>query len=366
MLKVSSHPRRDFGLLRAVLLVFHDDEVAAVARRSFEAACPEARLIHARTVAEAERALQAQPITVAVGALRLDDGVLTDLVGIHADVPLVVLVDEGDEVSGVQAVAAGALDWATRTEALLASLPDIALGAAREWREFGLRRAAEEQLRHADRLALVGRIAAGAVHEISTPLNVLRMRAQLLALDPSALDEATQTIVEQADRIQALLRRMLALSRRTGQGRQPVDLQQVVQSALDLLGPAFRTAQVRVQLEGAPAVVDADPSEILQVVLNLLSNAADAMPAGGTITVHTAVEGGLARLAVRDTGDGIAPEHLPHIFAPFFTTKDPGCGTGLGLSVSAQIAADHGGRITAESRSGEGATFRLELPAAAA
>ncbi len=342
------------------MLVLHDEGVAESARVSFQRACPTARLIVTPSLASAAAIMSSEPLTVVLGALELADGQLTDLVSINAEVPLVVLVVPGDEGSGVEAVSAGALDWASLTDATLQSLPDIALGAAREWREFGLRRAAEAQLRHADRLAMVGRVAAGVFHEIGTPLNVVRMRAQLLALDPTEVEEATRTIVEQSDRIGGLVQSMLALSRREASGRRTTDLRALATSAQKLLWP---TTKATIEVQGDPVIVDVDPNQILQVVLNLLTNAIDALgPAGGVVRVTSSRDETTARLEVADSGQGIAPEHLPHIFAPFFTTKDAGQGTGLGLSVSAQIASDHGGRITAQSRFGHGATFILELP----
>ena len=347
-----------------MLLVFDDHELAAAARASLQQSCPDARLFVTSSLARAAEVMASEPLTVALGALRLVDGRLTDLVSVNVEVPLVVLVEPGDEAAGVEAVSAGALDWATLTDATLQTLPELALGAAREWREFGLRRAAEAQLRHADRLALVGRVAAGVLHEIGTPLNVVRMRAQLLALDPSEMEEATQTIIAQADRMSGLIQSMLALSRRGDAARQPVDLLTLATSAQKLLRPTAKTGQVTIEVRGDSVLVNADPNQLLQVVLNLLTNAIDATgPGGGAVHLISSQDGAMARLAVADGGAGIAPEHLPHIFAPFFTTKDPGRGTGLGLSVSAQIAKDHGGRITARSRHGEGATFTLELPA---
>jgi len=362
-LRTSSTPRRDFDQLRAVLVVFDDPQRGGQATSVLAEHCPSTRVQSARTLGEAARLASEQPFTVIVGAHRLPDGPLSDLVTQGLDRPVLVIVDEGEEISGVEAVLAGAIDWAVWSAATRHALPDIVLGVAREWRELGLRRAAEAQLRHADRLALVGRTAATTLHEIATPLNVVRLRAQLLERDPSALGEAVRSIVEQCDRITAMARGMLDLARRDS-GTGPVDLAGLAAAARDLLEPACRKQSVTMRIDGPEASVVGRSGELLQIVLNLVTNALDAMPDGGELAVAVTRGDGLARLSVADTGTGIAPEDIPHIFAPFFTTKPAGRGTGLGLSVSAQIAEAHGGHITAESAVGHGARFVLELPLA--
>ena len=124
----------------------------------------------------------------------------------------------------------------------------------------------------------------------------------------------------------------------------------------------MKRGHVTASVEGESAWVSADAAELLQVVLNLLTNAMDAMESGGEIDVLVAAQADTASLSVRDSGRGVAAEHLPHLFAPFFTTKEPGRGTGLGLSVCAEIARGHGGRITVASVRGRGTTFVMELP----
>ena len=361
VLRASSKARRDFGLLRTVLLVLPQAEAQA-ATEAFAVAAPECTLIAVSTVDEALSLVQEGPVSVVVGSAEPQGKSLAGTLSEVIDVPVVVLVDEGDERQAMRAIADGALDWVARSDSVAEALPHIALGAVREWREFGLRRAAEEQLRHADRLALVGRVAAGVVHEVGTPLNVVRMRAQLLQMDPGHLREATEVIVEQCDRIAEMLQSTLVLARRNSGKRQPVDLADVARRAASLLAPTLGRRHVTSQVEGDSAVTLGNRGEILQVVLNLMTNAMDAMPEGGRIDVLTTVRDGLATLSVRDSGVGVAPEHLPHLFAPFFTTKEPGRGTGLGLSVCAEVAREHGGRITVASVPGRGTTFVVELP----
>jgi len=346
-----------------LLLVFPDAQEAEAIRTAFHDAAPDSQIHTATDLATAAAILRSEPVSVVVGAAQVGDHRLTEvLTDDGSDFPVVVVVDEGDEQRAMAAQAAGALDWVARSDSLAEALPHIALGAAREWREFGLRRAAEEQLRHADRLALVGRVAAGVVHEVGTPLNVIRMRAQLLQMDPAGLEEAVSVIVEQSDRIAEMLQRTLVLARKRLGGPRPIDLLDVAVRAESLLAPTLRRSHVTAEVRGSPAPVLGDPGELLQVALNLLTNAMDAMGDGGSIHVIASGTETTATLSVRDTGEGVAPEHIPHLFAPFFTTKDPGRGTGLGLAVCAEIAARHGGRITVESVPGQGSTFKLELP----
>lgn len=236
------------------------------------------------------------------------------------------------------------------------------------------------QLRHADRLSTVGRLASGLAHELGTPLNVVQGRASLIARDASATESVARgasVIVEQSERMTGIIRRLLDFARRRGVKQERVDLRSAAAQSVALLAPL--AAKSGVALVAGPPCAEAfalaDPAQLQQVLSNLVVNAVQATPNGGE--VHVAVglararppadvgegsEGEFVRVDVEDRGVGIAPDDIGRIFEPFFTTKGVGEGTGLGLSVSYGIVREHGGWIAVQSRPGEGSRFSVFLP----
>jgi signal transduction histidine kinase len=234
---------------------------------------------------------------------------------------------------------------------------------------------AVEQLRHAERLNVIGTLAAGVAHEIGTPLTVISLSAQRLVDPLLPLPRAEQlagTIVTQAAKIGAIVRHLLEFGRRSSAQRTEVELAELARRTVELVTTAAHRYKCTIELAGAvPARVTANAAELEQVVSNLLLNAMQAMPSGGIVRVTTGTtmrrdaageDRGFASLSVADLGTGIAEADLPHIFDPFFTTKPAGEGTGLGLSVSYGIVSDLGGTIEVTSQRGRGSTFTMLLP----
>lgn len=188
--------------------------------------------------------------------------------------------------------------------------------------------------------------------------------------------ESAQTIKAQSERIADLVRRILDFARRRPSQRTAVDLRLLARQTLDLMVPLAQKQNVKLVLaDGAgPAVVRADAEQVRQVLLNLITNAVQAMPQGGRVEVAVGPAPGsppagpadpgrsYVCLSVQDEGEGISPESLSHIFEPFFTTKGPGRGTGLGLAIAEGIIHEHGGWITVESTLGKGSRFCVCLP----
>jgi two-component system NtrC family sensor kinase len=236
--------------------------------------------------------------------------------------------------------------------------------------------AALDQLRHAERLATVGKLAAGVAHELGTPLQVVSGYARLISDDESAGPEARENggvIQEQAERMTSIIRQLLDFARRRRAERAPTNLVEVVERAARMLLPIAEKAGVTLELKLAQPELSAevDGEQIIQVLSNLIVNAVQAMPSGGTVTVELdsrrrQVDGRehpFLRLAVRDRGVGMKPDVMQHVFEPFFTTKGVGGGTGLGLSVAYGIVDDQGGIFEVESEHGQGSTFAVWLPA---
>ncbi|HEY4058257.1 MAG TPA: HAMP domain-containing sensor histidine kinase [Kofleriaceae bacterium] len=231
--------------------------------------------------------------------------------------------------------------------------------------ERALRYMAVDQLRHAERLNVIGTLAAGVAHEIGTPLNVIAGCAELLAeADPSPRVQARTTMVlDQVTKVSSIIRRLLDFGRRGGNDRSNADLAAIAQAACDMLATTARKHHIEIELDArGPVHVSVNVAEIEQVLTNLLMNAMHAMHSGTIRVCVDSTNEHLARLAVIDQGSGIPAENLPRIFDPFFTTKGVGEGTGLGLSVSYGIVRDHAGTISVTSELRRGSTFTVLLP----
>jgi signal transduction histidine kinase len=237
----------------------------------------------------------------------------------------------------------------------------------------------ETRLRHSEKLATIGQLAAEIAHEVGTPLNVISGRARSLArraAEPPDVQKNADIITEQADRIAKIIRQVLDFSRQNRPTLTQVDVGKVVGEALGFVDETLRKRRIDAHLHapGDLPRIPGDPDEIQQVCLNLLTNAIQAMPEGGTLGVTvepvTRRKEGLAlappapflMLEVSDTGAGIPAADRERIFEAFFTTKDTGEGTGLGLAVTKGIVKDHDGWIEVDDRAGGGAVFRVFLP----
>jgi len=243
------------------------------------------------------------------------------------------------------------------------------------------RRALEEQLRQAQKMEAVGRLARGVAHDFNNVLAAIIGSSDLimskLGADDPAREEAEE-IRKAAERGASLTRQLLAFSRRQVLQQEIVDLNV---AAAQLSGMLQRMAgdeiAVRTETGQRPVRVRMEPGQLEQVLMNLVVNARDAMPGGGSIDIivepvsldeRTVLRypglpaGDYARIAVRDTGTGITPEQQPHVFEPFFTTKSPSKGTGLGLSIIYGIAKENGGIVTFTTAPNDGTTFEVLLP----
>ena len=245
--------------------------------------------------------------------------------------------------------------------------------------ESATRLATMEQLRHADRLKTVGRLAAGIAHELGTPLNVVSGRAGLIAsgkLNDDEVRTSADIIKTEANRIAGVIRQLLDFARRKLPERSNADLREVVVRTVNLLESLAAKQNIRLIVTGdqQPLFAKVDAGQMQQVVTNLLVNAIQAMPDGGQVTVQLARETAtppdvpaispiaVYSLTVADQGHGIDDADVPHIFEPFFTTKDVGSGTGLGLSIVHGIVREHGGWIEVQSEKNVGSRFTIRIP----
>jgi PAS domain S-box-containing protein len=240
----------------------------------------------------------------------------------------------------------------------------------------------ERQFIQAQKMEAIGTLAGGIAHDFNNQLTGIIGFAELALaeLEPgSKAHRFVAAIPEQGRQAASLISQLLAFSRQTVLQRQPFDLNLLAKETVQILRHTFpETINIRVIPAPQPAIVEADPSQIQQVLMNLCTNARDAMPAGGDLTIRVTMEevdndyvrqhpymtsGTYVCLSVRDTGTGIPPEHLDRIFEPFFTTKEKGKGTGLGLAMVYGTVKQHGGSINVYSELGKGSEFKVYLPA---
>ncbi len=245
----------------------------------------------------------------------------------------------------------------------------------------------QAQAVHLDRMSAVGQLAGGVAHEINNPLTAVLGQAQIMLAKIDETDEryaALKKIENAGLRCKKIVRGLLDFSRPSQTAFEAIEVNDVVRSTLDLCEADLRKARVNIERKLATGMprIQANSSELQQVLLNLFNNAIQAMPRGGALTVETRahknqlkildrrkgaspriLEGPWVEIKVSDTGIGIAQEHLNRIFEPFFTTKEIGKGTGLGLAVSMGIVQKHGGDLRVESEGhNHGASFYLTLP----
>ena len=230
----------------------------------------------------------------------------------------------------------------------------------------------QAQLVQAAKLASIGELITGIAHEINNPLNniALFVGNAIDRLEASRTHGAIVANLKKAEvqvrRAETIINHLRAFGRLSSPHREPVSINEVIQSAVSFVSEALRGRNISVQLDLSPAqpIVDGNEVQLEQVFVNLLTNARDALENADrkAISITSRMAGTLIEVVFADTGAGIPADFLPRIFDPFFTTKPSGQGTGLGLSISYGILKEHHGDIEVESRSGEGTTFLIHLP----
>ena len=308
---------------------------------------------------------------------------LTLVKGKGLELPFIIVSGTIGEEAAVAAMRGGAHDYVLKQ-----SLTRLCPALERALREAGLRverKKMQEQLLISDRMASVGTLAAGVAHELNNPLAALIANLDALGRDLAELTVESQLgdrlreifselrdARESAERMRHIMRDLKIFSRATDdERRDAVDVHRVLESSLRMAHNEIRHRARVVKKYARVPLVEANEARLGQVFLNLVVNAAQAIAEGDAdhnqIRITTGVNAsGRVVIEVRDTGSGIAPEHLSRVFDAFFTTKAVGVGTGLGLSICHRIVRSLGGELEVESELGAGSTFRVNLPAAAA
>ena len=292
------------------------------------------------------------------------------------DLPFLIVSGTIGEDAAVASLKAGAHDFILKDK-----LARLIPAMERELREASMRserRKMEEQLVLSDRMVSIGTLAAGVAHEINNPLaavlaNLDYMESELAKIPngPQGLEEIVEPLRDArfaADRVRQIVRDLKLFSRPDEERRGPVDLHRVLDSTLRMTENEVRHRARLVKKYGEVPPVDGNEARLGQVFLNLVVNAAQAMPEGNAdqheIRVITSTdESGRVLVEIHDTGSGISAAMLPHVFEPFFTTKPVGVGTGLGLAICHRIVTSYRGELLVESEVGKGTVFKVALPA---
>lgn len=230
-----------------------------------------------------------------------------------------------------------------------------------------------KEAEHTDKLASIGRLAAGVGHEINNPLAIISQKAglieDLLEITPDfdykdTIRKNLEGVAQSVDRCKAITHRLLGFARRTEVTAQPLSINEIVQEVLQFLDNAMLYNRIKLELqlqENLPQAVS-DRLQLQQIFLNIINNAIDAIGKDGVITITTHLVAGDIRVVIQDNGPGIEKHILPHIFEPFYTTKETGKGTGLGLSITYGLIKKLGGDITVRSVVGQGTAFTITIP----
>ncbi len=250
-------------------------------------------------------------------------------------------------------------------DAIAKEIANILIGRQAEQDKLNL----EEQVRHADRLATIGQLAAGVAHELNEPLGSILGFAQLAKKCPGVPHQAERDIEKISNaslHARDIVKKLLIFARQMPPQKIKVNVNQLVDEALNFFKSRCTQEGVELTCSFSPNLpgVDADPSQLNQVVVNLIVNALQAMPQGGDLKIQTSYQDNQVLLIVEDTGIGMNEEVVEKIFTPFFTTKEVGKGTGLGLPVVHGIITSHGGSVRVKSKAGQGTRFEIQLPTA--
>jgi len=302
---------------------------------------------------------------------------LISVANTHPELPVVALTGLDDDALALRTVQAGGQDYLTKNTVTPEILRrSIRYAIERKRTEAALHAKNEElnavtqQLWQAAKLATMGELASSIAHELNNPLATVSLRVESLIAQCAGDDprrRELEIIGQEVERMGNLVTNLLQFSRRSQKQISTVDMREEIEKTLELIHYHLRKNNIQVIREFTPEVpgILADRQQLRQLFLNLFTNASDAMPKGGTLTIRVAAqpEGKKIFIEIADTGTGIPPEILPKVMEPFYTTKPEGKGTGLGLAICQRIAQEHRGTfdITSEGIPGKGTKVRIAL-----
>jgi signal transduction histidine kinase len=299
----------------------------------------------------------------------------------YPNTEVILLTGHATTSDGVEGIKAGAFDYLMKPIELehlynkILQAKEKILRSEAEQKEIDYRKKIEQQMIVAERLASIGTLAAGVAHEINNPLAIIRESSgwmkQLLAKKEledmprrQDLENALDKIEKSIERASRITHQLLGFARKPEYAISEVNLAELIEEAIQLIEHEIKKRNITVihKTASSPATIWSAPSELRQAFLNLLTNAAHAIDSDGSITISMEDMGEQLAIRISDSGKGIPKENMDKIFEPFFSTKSPGEGTGLGLFVTRGIIEKLGGTIKAESTIGQGTRFCVRLP----
>ncbi len=325
--------------------------------------------------AEASQLLSASLFDVVVADMKMDQDesgieILRLAKEINPAVEVIILTAYGSLQNAARAMELGAFSYVEKNVPDVDAYQILVLKVKQAIRHKRLQeenRRLQAQLVHSERQATLGVLSSAIAHEVNNPLTGALGYTQMLMETVDSQDviyNDLKMIEESALRCQQILRNIMDFARPDSGESMPLDVHHAIEKALTLLEREAMRKKIRITrnyCEVTP-MVTATPNQISQVVMNLMVNAIQAMPQGGDITLHTECDGATVSIHLSDSGPGISPEHVPHLFDPFFSTKARGEGTGLGLYICQDIIGQLDGEISVASKLGEGTTFTVTLP----
>jgi len=362
-----------------ILLADDDYDQASLLMHYFKLHRPGLEFSHARNGGDCLRMLGDGGYSALILDYIMPDMRGTEVIGkiksLGYDLPIVMVTGLGDEYVAVEALKAGAYDYVIKDGQYFSSLP-YAVDRAIEQYDLKVKAAEaqklREQLYQSEKMAVVGQLVAGVAHELNNPLTAVLGYAQMLLtsdVDPRVKADLKK-VDDAAQRCKKIVNNLLSFARRHRAETDIADMNEAVRDTVALRSYELKVNNITVEeryFEDLP-LVTMDRHQVQQVLLNLIINAEQALQGvpghgAGKITVDTRLmDGGMVRVSVSDTGPGVVPEDRDRIFEPFYTTKEQGKGTGLGLPICKGIVAEHGGNLWVEDNEEGGACFIFEMP----
>ena len=355
-----------------ILLVEDEEAHAELVRRAFEDANAADSLCVRHSLSAARQCMEEGRPALVLTDLMLPDGRGTELLAEcrERDIPVVVLTSHGDETVAVEAMKAGALDYVVKSPDTLLDMPRVADRALREHGLIREQKRLERELRQSQKLEAIGQLSSGIAHDFNNLLMAIMGCADLAMRkldEDSPAAELVREIKDAARRGSSLSRQLVTFSRKQEVEPRVFDLNEMIERSRRLLQPLVGAhVNFHMDLESRELLVNCDPSQMEQVLFNLVVNARDAMPEGGMISLRTRLDEDGVVLSVEDSGVGMSDEVRAKALEPFFTTKPVGKGTGLGLSTVYGIVKQAGGVLEIDSELGVGTTMSVRLPRAEA
>jgi signal transduction histidine kinase len=353
------------------ILVIDDEESdRTIMRRSLEAAGSPYEVEATGSVSDAFRELEQRAYSLVLldYTLRETDGlsVLGRLGERFPDLPVVLVTGSGSEAVAAKAMKAGAYDYVVKDTNYASILPLVVRDSLERHRLKHENRQLREEFVRKERQAALHLLSAGIAHDIRNPLVTIRSFLSLLPSekdDPEFMGEFREAALSEVQRIASLVDQLVAFARPSGSRREKLLVGEVLERAASFLGAEAERRGVPVRCQSAEGLsLVGDFQRLVQAVSEVVLNALQASPKGDAVRVEAREDEGVVAISVEDGGEGIREEDLPRVFDPFFTTREPDEGAGLGLTLVRAIVEDHGGRVGIESRPGDGTRVSIRLP----